>query len=82
MKVKPGFEVVHEDDTNEFNSGIGEMLKVHAISGVEDFNSIKNVYLDLFENDEVMLENIYRSLMIKKNRSLFRCPLFDLEGNK
>ena len=50
----------------EIKSGIGEMLKVHAISGVEDFNSIKNVYLDLFENDDVMLENIYRSLIIKK----------------
>ena len=50
----------------EIKSGIGEMLKVHAISGVDDFNSIKKVYKDLFKKQDIMLNKIYKSLIIKK----------------
>ena len=50
----------------EIKSGIGEMLKVHAISGVNDFNSIKKVYKDLFTKQDIMLDKIYKSLIIKK----------------
>ena len=50
----------------EIQSGIGEMLKVHAIAGTKEFQKIKANYNQLFTNKEIMLEKIYRSLQIKK----------------
>ena len=38
----------------ELKSGVGEMLKVHAIAGPHDFQSIATDYDDLFSNTEVI----------------------------
>ena len=50
----------------EIHSGIGEILKVHAISGKEKFQKIKLKYDQLFKNNEELLKKIYESLLIKK----------------
>ena len=51
---------------NDLRSGIGEMLKVHAIEGSEAFSRIANDYDALFEGNDAMLSYIRRSLEIKK----------------
>ena len=53
-------------ELSELKSGVGEMLKVHAIAGPSDFLSIATDYNDLFSNSEMMLQRIRRSLEIKK----------------
>ena len=50
----------------ELKSGVGEMLKVHAIAGPSDFQSIANDYENLFSNSEMMMKRIRSSLEIKK----------------
>jgi 3-dehydroquinate synthase len=45
---------------------MGEMLKVHAIAGPEDFQSIASDFDALFSNSEMMMKRIRRSLEIKK----------------
>jgi 3-dehydroquinate synthase len=50
----------------EIHSGIGEMLKVHAIEGPESFNRIASDYERMFADLSVMKNYIYRSLEIKK----------------
>jgi 3-dehydroquinate synthase len=47
-------------------SGIGEMLKVHAIAGPADFDAIAGDYPRLVSDDRVMQCYIRRSLEIKK----------------
>lgn len=49
----------------EVRSGIGEMLKVHAIAGPEAFDRIAADY-DRLSNEGVMREYIHDSLQIKK----------------
>ena len=43
------------------------MLKVHAIAGPHDFQSIATDYDDLFSDSEMMMKRIRRSLEIKKD---------------
>lgn len=53
-------------DPREVRSGIGEMLKVHAISGPEDFTTLASRYDRLFTERDAMIATIRRSLEIKK----------------
>ena len=50
----------------DIKSGIGEMLKVHAIDGPESFDKIAHDYQYILEDKIVMQDYIYRSLEIKK----------------
>jgi 3-dehydroquinate synthase len=52
---------------SEIKSGVGEMLKVHAIAGAESFSKIALKYEELFSDAEMMMEAIYNSLTIKKS---------------
>jgi 3-dehydroquinate synthase len=47
-------------------SGVGEMLKVHAIDGPDSFGKIAAGYEEILSNRSVMVEYIRRSLEIKK----------------
>ncbi|MEO5334919.1 MAG: iron-containing alcohol dehydrogenase [Magnetococcus sp. YQC-5] len=47
-------------------SGIGEMLKVHAIAGPRHFDEIAAVYVDLQQDFELLQQFIRRSLEFKK----------------
>ena len=42
------------------------MLKVHAIAGPREFQSIASDYDSLFSNSEILMKRIRRSLEIKK----------------
>jgi 3-dehydroquinate synthase len=50
----------------EFRSGLGEMLKVHAIDGPASFDRIAADYPRLFTDQELLRRYIYGSLAIKK----------------
>ncbi|MHB8108403.1 MAG: AroB-related putative sugar phosphate phospholyase (cyclizing) [Syntrophorhabdaceae bacterium] len=50
----------------ELHSGIGEMLKVHAIEGPESYDTISRDYPALFLDHNIRERYIYRSLAIKK----------------
>mgnify|MGYP001278845743 CR=1 FL=1 len=54
-------------ELSELKSGVGEMLKVHAIAGPQDFQSIASEFDSLFNNSEMMMKRIRRSLEIKKD---------------
>lgn len=54
-------------DRRDVRSGIGEMLKVHAIAGPGDFANLANNYDRLFEDRPMMIETIRRSLRIKQS---------------
>jgi 3-dehydroquinate synthase len=54
-------------ELSELKSGVGEMLKVHAIAGPRDFQSIAWDFDALFSNSEMMMKRIRRSLEIKKD---------------
>ena len=45
-------------ELSELKSGVGEMLKVHAIAGPSDFQSITNDFEDLFSNSDLMMKRI------------------------
>lgn len=51
---------------NDIRSGVGEMLKVHAIEGASAFNDISENYSSIFEDPKLMHKYMYRSLDIKK----------------
>lgn len=53
-------------EVREIHSGVGEMLKVHAIEGPRSFDGIARDYPALFSDRRVMEGYIYRSLEIKK----------------
>lgn len=53
-------------DNESIRAGIGEMLKVHAIKGLEQFDSLTERYKGLFENQMEMLSAIHDSLSFKK----------------
>ena len=53
-------------DQREILSGVGEILKVHAIDGVDSFKDLANNYDDIFKSDEVLLKYTQRALQIKK----------------
>jgi 3-dehydroquinate synthase len=50
----------------EILSGVGEMLKVHAINGPESFDDIAAHYSEIFTDRAVMKKYIFRSLEMKK----------------
>jgi 3-dehydroquinate synthase len=52
-----------EEDTR---SGVGEMLKVHAIEGPESFETIAADYERLLQDESVLTHYIHRSLEIKR----------------
>lgn len=64
VEIWPGFLDTLED--REIRSGIGEMLKVHAIAGPATFANIARDYDALLADRQVMLAYIRRSLEIKK----------------
>lgn len=47
-------------------SGIGEMLKVHAIDGPDSFDEIADDYAQLFSNQKTMIRYVRQALEIKK----------------
>ncbi|MCZ6759787.1 MAG: 3-dehydroquinate synthase [Gemmatimonadetes bacterium] len=53
-------------DKRDLRSGIGEMLKVHAIEGPEYFDQIAADYHSLLSDRTMMVHYIHRSLEIKK----------------
>ena len=57
-------ETLSEEDVL---SGIGEMLKVHAIAGPTEFDAIASEYEDLLSNIATMQSAVHRSLLIKRN---------------
>lgn len=53
-------------DERDLRSGVGEMLKVHAIEGPSSFDRIAADYPRLFSDRSVMLDYVRRSLEIKR----------------
>ena len=53
-------------ESREIFSGLGEMIKIHAISGPEIFNLISDSYEKILSNLPVMEEFIFNSLSMKK----------------
>jgi len=53
-------------EQREIFSGIGEMLKVHAINSPESFDLISDAYEDVLKNPMIMEEFIHNSLSMKK----------------
>ena len=51
---------------SDFRSGIGEMLKIHAIAGPDKFQKIKIAYESLFNDEYVLKFFIRNSLLLKK----------------
>ena len=54
-------------DLVDIKSGVGEMLKVHAIEGKDAFDQIAKDYENIFINKNIMAHYILRSLEIKRN---------------
>ncbi|MEO5335362.1 MAG: 3-dehydroquinate synthase [Magnetospirillum sp. WYHS-4] len=54
-------------DERDVRSGVGEMLKVHAIAGPADFDGIAADYARLFTDKETMVRTIRRALEIKRS---------------
>lgn len=65
-EVYIGVDVLNTLEMKEIHSGVGEMLKVHAIEGPGSFDAICRDYAALFTDRRVMQNYIYRSLEIKK----------------
>jgi 3-dehydroquinate synthase len=57
---------LHTLNKQEICSGIGEMIKVHAIDSPKSFNKISDAYEDILEKYDVMEHYIFHSLLIKK----------------
>ena len=55
-------------DIEEVCSGVGEMLKVHAIDSPTSFDSISKDYENILKDKIVMERYIYNSLIMKKIR--------------
>jgi 3-dehydroquinate synthase len=53
-------------DKTALHSGIGEMLKVHAISGPRDFDRLAENYESLLSDSNVMTKAVHQSLLYKK----------------
>ena len=53
-------------DDKDIYSGIGEMIKVHAIDGPSSFDAIASQYESILSDPEIMEDFIYRSLLMKK----------------
>jgi 3-dehydroquinate synthase len=61
-------EVLDTLDEVDVRSGIGEMLKVHIISGWEDTRMIAADYQRILRDKAVMTQYIWRSLELKKRK--------------
>ncbi|RYZ79742.1 MAG: iron-containing alcohol dehydrogenase, partial [Proteobacteria bacterium] len=59
-------EVLRTLQLTEVHSGVGEMLKIHLNAGPQKFSEIEAVFDNLFEDSSIMLEFIYKSLLIKQ----------------
>jgi 3-dehydroquinate synthase len=59
-------QVLETLDEKDIHSGIGEMLKVHAICGPEAFDQIAKDYPRLLNDRDVLVRYIRQSLEIKK----------------
>ena len=57
-------------------SGIGEMIKVHAIDSPESFDKIASLYEKIIEDFDIMEEFIHKSLLMKKK--IIEIDEFDL----
>jgi len=53
-------------DDVDVRSGVGEMLKVHAIKGRKEFETISADYDRIFTSRDTMIDYIHQSLSIKK----------------
>lgn len=53
-------------ENKDIYSGIGEMIKVHAINSVESYENINNSYDELIKDKNVLENFIYSSLLYKK----------------
>jgi len=53
-------------EKKEIYSGIGEMIKVHAINSPDSFNNISNSYGELVADFDVMEKFVHDSLLMKK----------------
>jgi len=53
-------------EKKEIYSGIGEMLKVHAIDSPASFDQIASSYADILSSKDVMQQFIHNSLLMKK----------------
>lgn len=53
-------------ETKEMRSGIGEILKVHAIAGQEAFDSLKVDFCRLISDRQILLNYIRSALLIKR----------------
>ena len=53
-------------DKQEILSGVGEIIKVHAIEGVDSYDDVSMAYDDMFRDPLILLEFIERALLIKK----------------
>ena len=58
--------VLNTLEKKDVRSGVGEMLKVHAIEGPESFDRIAVDYSRILEEHEVVKKYIRQSLLIKK----------------
>lgn len=58
-------EFLNTLDEIDVRSGVGEMLKVHAIDGPDSFDQIAENYDQLFSNSDTMIAYIRRALEIK-----------------
>ena len=60
----------------DIHSGIGEMIKVHAIDSPESFDQISSEFDEIISDDNAMEKFIYASLLIKKK--LIELDEFDI----
>lgn len=65
-KVLVDLEFLKSLDKIDIFSGLGEILKVHLISGEDDFRKLENDYNGLITNFPILRKYIFRSLEIKK----------------
>lgn len=65
-KVYVSMPVLSTLEEHDIRSGIGEMLKVHAIAGPEDFDRIARDYPHLLQDRDCLERYIRRSLELKK----------------
>ncbi|KAF0232869.1 MAG: 3-dehydroquinate [Desulfovibrionaceae bacterium] len=59
-------QVLKTLDRREMLSGVGEMLKVHAIDGPQSFDALAARYHDLLEDAALLRDTVRRSLLIKQ----------------
>ena len=59
-------EFIRTLSISEIKSGIGEMLKVHAIESIDSYKEIANDYDELLLDTKLQEKYIYKSLAIKK----------------